>query len=121
MKRMRINVSISQVWAYLLVFICIAAIVLCTELWNPTVGVHRIISIEPADRVVGDSDRIDTYRRYFVTTESGLYIIETAGINAAPQYASFLRADSTYLLKTRGIRIPFFGRYPRIVGAIKNR
>lgn len=98
----------------MIVFIIIFGISAACEFSNKQTQVHKIHSIDKVEKVHGDSDGFSTELYYMVTTDKGAYKITTEGFNAAPQAAK-VQKDSTYLLTTRGIRVPFFGIYPKII------
>lgn len=81
---------------------------------NSNTQEHTILSIDKVEKTKSTSDGFTTELYYMVTTNRGAYKIVTSGFNASPQCAG-IQKDSTYILTTRGINIPFFDMYPNII------
>ena len=102
------NVIILLIAVILVVFIGYASF------GNESTDLHKIHSIQKIESIDGNKDHVKTEIYYYVVTDRGVYRVETSGFNAAPE-CSALKVDSTYILTTRGISIPFLGIYSNIV------
>ena len=76
---------------------------------------HTVQSIDKIENTHGDKDGFHTEIYYIVTTDKGVYRIETSGFNAHPECAA-IKEGSTYMLTTRGMNCPFIGMYTSIIG-----
>lgn len=76
---------------------------------------HTIQSIDKVENVSGGKGYFSTSVYYIVTTDKGIFHIETSGFNAHPECAA-VKKDSTYALTIRGITIPYLGIYSSIIG-----
>lgn len=103
-------------WCVLCIVI-VGLIYLC-RFYNETTQEHKVYSIDKVENTTGDSEGFTTEVYYFVTTDKGAYKIVMDGFNAAPHCAR-IQKDSSYLITTRGIKIPFLGIYPNII-EVKN-
>ncbi len=99
-------------WAFIIALIIGA--MFATEFANEKTQMHTILSNEKVEKVHGDEEGFTTEVYYLVTTNKGAYKVVMDGINAAPRCAG-VKKDSTYKLTTRGLEIPFFGIYPKII------
>lgn len=99
-------------WAFVMVLII--GVVFATEFANEKTQMHTILSNEKVEKVHGNEDGFTTEVYYLVTTDKGAYKVVMAGFNAAPQCAG-VKKDSTYRLTTRGLEMPFFDIYPKII------
>lgn len=105
-----------EIGAKFIIILIILGLCAGCSLMNRKTETHKILSIDKVEQTVGDSDGFNTVVYYLVTTDKGAYKVVMSGFNAAPQCAG-LKKDSTYVLTTRGVRIPFFGYYPNIIEA----
>lgn len=99
-------------WCF--VFIAIIGFIYLCRFYNETTQEHKVYSIDKVENTTGDSDGFTTVVYYIVTTDKGAYKVVMDGFNAAPQCAR-VQKDSTYILTTRGIKIPLLGIYPNII------
>lgn len=99
-------------WCF--VFIAIISLIYLCRFYNETTQEHKVYSIDKVENTTGDSDGFTTVVYYIVTTDKGVYKVVMDGFNAAPQCAR-VQKDSTYMLTTRGIKIPLLGIYPNII------
>lgn len=97
-----------------LLIVCIIATSALLRFVNEQTMRHTIMSIDKVEKTSGDKDGFTTKVYYIVTTDKGIYHIETSGFNAHPECAG-MKKDSTYLLTTRGLNFPFIGRYPDVI------
>ena len=75
---------------------------------------HTVLSVDKIESTEGNSENFQTLVYYIVSTDRGAYHVRTKGLNAAPECAG-IKKDSTYLLTTRGISVPFLGIYGCII------
>lgn len=85
------------------------------EFYGEKTEQHTIQSIDKVENTTGDSDGFYTEIYYIVTTDKGIYHINTTGFNAHPECVA-IKVDSTYMLTTRGMSCPFIGMYTSIIG-----
>ena len=97
-----------------LLIVCIIAISSMLKFVGEQTMRHTIMSIDKVEKTSGDKDGFTTNVYYIVTTDKGIYHIETSGFNAHPECAG-MQKDSTYLLTTRGFNFPFMGMYPSVI------
>lgn len=78
-----------------------------------------IYSVNEQQHISGNNeDGFSTTYYYYVSTDKGMYRIDTDGIFHSDAFGS-LNPGETYYIKTRGVRAPFFGIYPFIMSAQK--
>ena len=75
---------------------------------------QTVLSIDKVENTSGDNNGFSTKVYYIVTTDKGIYHIETTGFNAHPECAG-MKKDSTYMITTRGVNVPFIGMYQSVI------
>lgn len=105
--------AFAKVFALLITLVIVSFGVLANFI-NEKTQRHTVLSIDKVESTEGDSKGFSTRIYYIVSTDRGAYHIRTAGFNAAPECAG-IKKDSTYLLTTRGICVPFIGVYECII------
>lgn len=75
---------------------------------------QTVLSIDKVENTSGDSNGFSTEVYYIVTTDKGVYRIETTGFNAHPECAG-MKKDSTYMITTRGVNVPYLGMYQSVI------
>lgn len=105
--------AFAKVFALLITLVIVSFGVLANFI-NEKTQRHTVLSIDKVENTEGDSEGFSTRIYYIVSTDRGAYHVRTAGFNAAPECAG-IKVDSTYLLTTRGISVPFIGVYECII------
>jgi len=104
---------------YRVVLYCVLAIVIALLIYwfnfsNETTQEHIVYSIDKVEKTVGDSDGFTTEVYYIMTTDKGAYEIVMNGFNSSLQSAR-VQKDSTYIITTRGVSVPFLGIYSKVI------
>lgn len=94
--------------------VVIALVILSMPFWNKQTQEHKVLRVDMIQNTQGSSDYFYTDVYYVVITDKGTYLISTSGFNAGLN-CSAIEEGETYIMTTRGVRIPFIGKYPKII------
>lgn len=114
MKNVKRQRQLAMFGIFILLIAFVSCIVALFKFSNKQTQRHTIQSIDKVENTTGSADGFSTKVYYIVTTDKGIYHIETSGFNAHPECAA-IKKDSTYVLVTRGFNFPFLGMYSSII------